>query len=65
MGDWNVIIDPKIGKVRRGVNGLAGHESSLIDLLAEYNLVDGFHLGEVNMSSVHPLFQIDPTWIEC
>ena len=34
MGDWNVILDPKIDKVGRGVSRLGRCENSLVDLMA-------------------------------
>ena len=44
MGGWNAILDPKIDKGGRGASGLDRCESSLIDLLAEHDLVDRFCL---------------------
>ena len=44
VGDWNAILDPKIDKGGRGARGLDWCESSLIDLLAEHNLIDRFRL---------------------
>ena len=44
MGDWNAILDPKIGKVRRGASRLGRSESSLINLMAPQDLVDRFRL---------------------
>ena len=43
MGDWNAIFDPKLNKGRQDARGLYSCESSLIDLLAEFDLVDRFH----------------------
>ena len=34
MGDWNVILDPKIDKVGRGVSRLGRCENSFVDLMA-------------------------------
>ena len=42
VGDWNVILDPKIDNSGRSVNGLGRCESSLIDLLAEFDLIGRF-----------------------
>ena len=39
VGDWNAILDPKIDKGGRGTSGSARCESSLIDLLAEFDLI--------------------------
>ena len=44
MGDWNVILDPKIEKVGRGASRLKRCESSLVDLMARRELVDKFRL---------------------
>ena len=44
MGDWNVILDPKIDKVRRGASGLGRCKSSLVDLMTRYDLVDRLRL---------------------
>ena len=44
MGDWNAILDLKINKARWGDNGSDSCESSLIDLMAQYDLVDRFCL---------------------
>ena len=44
MGDWNAILDPKLDKGGWGARGSDRCESSLIDLLAEYDLVDRFRL---------------------
>ena len=43
MDDWNAILDPKLDR-DRDANGSDRCESSLIDLLAEYDLVDRFRL---------------------
>ena len=44
VGDWNVIFDPKIDMVEWGSSGSDRCESSLIDLMAQQDLVDSFHL---------------------
>ena len=44
MGDWNAILDPKVDKGGRGTSGLGRCESSLIDFLAEFDLIDRFRL---------------------
>ena len=44
MGDWNAILDPKLDRGRRGARGSDRCESSLVDLLAEHDLVDKFRL---------------------
>ena len=40
VGDWNTILDHKIDKGGRGASGSVRCDSSLIDLLAELDLVD-------------------------
>ena len=44
MGDWNVILDPKIDKVGWGASRLGRCGNSLVDLMARHDLVDRFHL---------------------
>ena len=44
MGDWNAIPDTKIDWVGRGARGSARCETSLIDFMARYDLVDRFRL---------------------
>ena len=44
MRDWNAILDSKIDKVGRGAGRSVGCESSLIDCMAKFDLVDTFHL---------------------
>ena len=44
VGDWNAIINPKIDKGGRGARESGRCNSSLIDLLAEFYLADGFRL---------------------
>ena len=44
MGDWNAILDSKVDKGGRGARGLGRCESSPIDFLAEFNLIDRFCL---------------------
>ena len=43
-GDWNAILDPKIDKGGRSARGSGRCESNLIDLLAEFDLIDRFRL---------------------
>ena len=43
-GDWNAILDPKVAKGRWGARRLERYENSLIDFLAEFDLIDRFHL---------------------
>ena len=42
VGYWNAILDPKIDKGRRGASGSERCDSGLTDLLAEFDLIDGF-----------------------
>ena len=42
VGDWNAILDTKINKVGRVATGLGSYESSLVDFMAHYDLVDWF-----------------------
>ena len=44
MGDWNAILDPKVDKGGRGASGLGTCESSLINFLAEFDLINRFRL---------------------
>ena len=44
VGGWNTILDSKINKGGRVASGLGRYKSSLIDLLAEFDLVDRFRL---------------------
>ena len=44
VGDWNAILDPKIDKGGWGASGLGRCESSLIDFLSEFDLIDRFRL---------------------
>ena len=44
MGDWNTILDPEIDKAGRGASGSDRCESSLIDLIAQHDLVDRFRV---------------------
>ena len=46
VGDWNAILGPKLDKPGQGARGLDRHESSLINLLAEHNLVNRFLLDD-------------------
>ena len=56
MGDWNVILDPKIDRVRRGPRWSGRCESILIDFMALHNLVDRFRLD-------HPVREMWP-WLD-
>ena len=47
VGDGNAILDPKIDKVGRGARRDGRCESSLINLMARHDLVDGFRLDHV------------------
>ena len=42
VGDWNAILDPKIDKSGGGAGGSDKCEISLIDLMAQHDLVDRF-----------------------
>ena len=44
VGDWNAILDPKIDNPRRSASGLDRCERSLIDLMAQHDLIDRFRL---------------------
>ena len=44
VGDWNVILDPKIDKVGQGARRDRRSENSLIDLMARHDLVYRFRL---------------------
>ena len=44
MDDWNAILNQKLDKDGRRTRGSDKSESSLIDLLAEHDLVDRFRL---------------------
>ena len=43
--NWNTILGPKIDKARRDASGLNWWESSLVDFMAHFDLVDRFRLG--------------------
>ena len=55
MGDWNAILDHKVDKGERSARGMGRCESSLIDFLAEFDLIDRFRLN-------HPLREMW-TWM--
>ena len=40
VGDWNAILHPKLDKAGRGASRLYGCESSLVDFMARFDLVD-------------------------
>ena len=44
VDDWNAILDRKIDRVGKGASGSRRWESSLLDLMARYDLVDSFIL---------------------
>ena len=44
VGDWSVILDPKMEKAERGAIASDRCENSLINLLAEHDLADKFRL---------------------
>ena len=44
VDDWNAILDPKIDLTRRGTSGLDRCESSLVDFMAHFDLVDRFRV---------------------
>ena len=44
VGDWNMILDPKIDRVEWGARGSGMCESNLIDLIVRHDLVDRFRL---------------------
>ena len=44
MGDWNVILDPKIDKVGRGARRAGRCDSSLVGFVTRHSLVDRFRL---------------------
>ena len=57
VGDWNAILDAKIDKGCLGASGSARCESSLIDLLTEFDLMDRFRLDHLGWEMW--------TWLEC
>ena len=59
MGDWNVILDPKLDKGGRDASGLDRCESSLIDLLANHDLVSSGspRVGDVDVTNRFALWQ--------
>ena len=44
MGDWNAILDPNIDRAGRGASGSGRCDSSLINFLAEFDLIDRYRL---------------------
>ena len=44
MGDWNVILDPKIDKVGQGASRLGRCENSQVDFMARHDLIDRIRL---------------------
>ena len=44
VGDWNAILDPNIDRASQGASGLVRCDSSLSDLLTEFNLIDRYRL---------------------
>ena len=68
VGHWNAFLDPKINRVRLSTRGSDKCESSLINLIAQLNLVDRFHLDYQgrelwtwleSLPSVHTKFYVD------
>ena len=46
MGDWNVILDPKINKIGLGASRLGRSERALVGLMTRHDLVDRFSLDQ-------------------
>ena len=44
VGDWNAILDPNINRAGRGASGSGRCESSLVNYLAEVDLIDRYRL---------------------
>ena len=44
VGDWNAILDPMVDKGEKGARGKAWSEGSLIDMMAENDLIDRYRL---------------------
>ena len=44
VDDWNAFLDPKLDRVERSATGLNRCESSLVDFMARFDLVDRFCL---------------------
>ena len=70
VGDWNVILDPKIDRVGRGTRGSGRCESSLIDLLGGHNWVDRYRLDHPEREMwtrfiARLLSEPDLIWTEC
>ena len=42
--NWNAILDPNIDRTDRGASGLARCDSSLVNFLAEFDLIDRYRL---------------------
>ena len=55
VGDWKAILDPKIDKAGQSASGSGRCDSSLVNFLAEFDLIDRYHLD-------HPGRKIK-TWI--
>ena len=49
VGDWNAILDPKIDRASRGASGSGMCESSLVNFLAEFDLIDRYRLDPPGM----------------
>ena len=67
VGDWNAILSPKIDRDEQGASVLVRCESCMIDLLAEFDLIDRFRLDHPGREmwtwlGDSPSGQI---WIEC
>ena len=64
--DW--ILDPKFHRVGLGVTWSAQYKSSLIDFIAEFDLVDRFRLDQPGwemwtLTHSSPSIRIDSTWM--
>ena len=44
VGDWNVILDPNIDRAGRGASGSGRCDSSLVNFLVEFDLIDRYRL---------------------
>ena len=44
VGDWNAILDPNIDRAGRGASGSGRCDSSLVNFLAELDLIDRYRL---------------------
>ena len=70
VGDWNAILDPKIDRAGRGASGSRRCDSSLVNFLAEFDLIDNYCLDHPGREmwtwkTVRPLAKFGLTWTEC